>query len=143
LSELLRHLAEATTGRSRIPVGLELEGECSLPPDVQVGLYRITQEALNNVAKHARAGQAQVRLCCQVGRAALRISDNGRGFTPETVSPDHLGLSIMAERAEAIGASFELRSAPGQGTEIEVVWPGKREIEGKTKRRNDDRIKTH
>jgi signal transduction histidine kinase len=86
-------------------------------------LYRITQEALNNVAKHAKASQAVVDLCCQPEQVELHIKDDGRGFEPEGVSPEHLGLGIMRERAETIGAAFKLQSRPGQGTHIEVVWP--------------------
>jgi signal transduction histidine kinase len=122
LDELLRHLTEAITGRARTPVTLSIEGDCRLPPEVQVGLYRITQEALNNVAKHAKASRATVSLWCQSQRVEMRIKDDGRGFEPGQVSPEHLGLSIMRERAETIGATFKLESRPGQGTEIEVVW---------------------
>ncbi len=122
LDELLRHLTEAITGRARTPVALTIEGDCRLPPEVQVGLYRITQEALNNVAKHAKAGQAVVSLRCQPRQVELQIKDDGRGFEPEQVSPEHLGLGIMRERAETIGAAFGLQSWPGQGTQIEVVW---------------------
>jgi signal transduction histidine kinase len=122
LDELLRHLTEAITGRARTPVTLTVEGDCTLPPEVQVGLYRITQEALNNVVKHAKASQAVVSLCCQPQQVELHIKDDGRGFEPEQVSPEHLGLGIMRERAETIGANFKLQSRPGQGTHIEVLW---------------------
>jgi signal transduction histidine kinase len=122
LSELLRHLTQAITGRSRTPIALEIEGECTLPPEIQVSLYRITQEALNNVGKHARAESALVQLHCRPDGLRLLIRDNGRGFDPAQVSPEHLGLDIMRERAEAIGACLELQSAPGQGTQIELNW---------------------
>ena len=54
----------------------------------------------------------------------LRVSDDGRGFDPNDVPPDRLGLGIMRERAEAIGATFEVESTPGEGTRVSVVWPG-------------------
>jgi len=122
LGDLLRQLAEAITGRARVPVAVEVEGECLLRPDVQVALYRIAQEALNNVAKHAGASQATVSLRCLPDRVILRIADNGCGFDPEIVSPEHLGLSIMRERAEATGAVLTMRSEIGQGTEVVVEW---------------------
>jgi signal transduction histidine kinase len=116
-------LTEAITGRARTPVTLTVEGDCTLPPEVQVGLYRITQEALNNVAKHAKASQTVVNLRCQPQQVELHIKDDGRGFEPEQVSLEHLGLGIMRERAETIGANFKLQSRPGQGTHnIEVLW---------------------
>jgi signal transduction histidine kinase len=123
LGELLRHLTEAIIGRARTPVTLIVEGDYVLPPEVQVGLYRITQEALNNVAKHAKASQAVVSLSCQAQQVELHIKDDGRGFEPEQVRPEHLGLGIMRERAETIGAALRIQSQPGQGTHIEVVWP--------------------
>jgi signal transduction histidine kinase len=122
LGELLRHLTEATTGRTRTPVILEVEGDCLLPSEVQIVLYRITQEALNNVAKHAKATQAVVSLCCHPQHVELFIDDDGCGFELTQRSPEHLGLGIMRERAESIGAALTIRTRPGQGTRINVVW---------------------
>lgn len=121
LPTLLRQLTEAMAGRSRVAIQLSAEGACKLPPDVQVGLYRIAQEALNNVVKHAGASQAVVtlRLC---GPVRLTIADDGAGFDPAAVTADHLGLRIMRERAEAIGARLSVYSEPGEGTQISVVW---------------------
>lgn len=124
LGDLLRQLAEATSGRSRVPVSLSVHGHISLPPEVQISLYRIAQEALSNVAKHASASQASISLRCHPGRLELCVSDDGRGFDPATVSPERLGLAIMRERAEAIGARLEISSEPATGTRIEVVWAG-------------------
>ena len=126
LSTLLRQLTEAMVGRSRIAIQLSAEGERRLPPDVQVGLYRIAQEALNNVVKHAKATQAVVTLR-QGETVRLTVADNGAGFDPGTVTADHLGLKIMRERAEAIGARFSLYSEPGEGTQVSVVWEVKHE----------------
>jgi signal transduction histidine kinase/PAS domain-containing protein len=131
LDDLLRQLAEAVIGRARIPVALEIQGHCSPPHDVKVAIYRIAQEALNNVAKHAEASQATVSLHCsppgpdeelQVEWARLRVSDDGRGFELNRVSPDHLGIGIMRERAEAIGATLTIESRPGHGTQVVVTW---------------------
>jgi signal transduction histidine kinase/ligand-binding sensor domain-containing protein len=123
LGDLLRQLAEAVTGRARVPVAVEVRGECShMMPDVKVALYRIAQEALNNVARHAGASQARVSLCCGPGRVELRISDDGRGFDVDSIPPDHLGVGIMHERAEAIGAALTIGSEVERGTEVVVVY---------------------
>jgi two-component system nitrate/nitrite sensor histidine kinase NarX len=122
LADLLRQLAESITGRARVPVSLEVEGECKLEPEVKVALYRIAQEALNNVAKHAGASEATVRLVCQLGEVALSIRDDGLGFAPQQVGANSLGLGIMRERAEAIGADLLVQSEVGEGTQVSVVW---------------------
>jgi len=89
---------------------------------VKVALYRIAQEALNNVAKHSGASQATVRLHCQAERVGLCISDDGRGFDPGETSPDSLGLGIMRERVGAIGATLRIESQIGGGTRVTVGW---------------------
>jgi len=140
LEELLRQLAEAMMGRAGIPVHVELRGAactgtCALPPQVRVGLYRIAQESLSNVAKHSGAREAWVSLTCSEDepgaiRIQLRVRDNGRGFDQDIVSPEHLGLRIMQERAAAIGARISVTSSVGQGTEIVVAWSSLRGGEG-------------
>lgn len=122
LGDLLRQLTEATTGRARIPIDLQVEGACDLLPDVQVSLYRTAQEALNNVAKHAQANRVAVTLTCQSDRVELSINDDGRGFKLENVTPGSLGLTIMHERAEAIGADLRIESKIGKGTQVKLVW---------------------
>jgi len=123
LGELLRHLTEATTSRTRVPVALTVDGDSSLDPNLQIVLYRIAQESLNNIAKHARASQASVSLNCQPGRVLLCISDDGCGFDPDDVLPDRVGMGTMRERAENIGATLEIDSQPGHGTQVIVNWP--------------------
>ncbi|MCG3210349.1 MAG: hypothetical protein FOGNACKC_03980 [Anaerolineae bacterium] len=122
LDVLLQHLTAAMSGRTRAPINLHTDGECSLPPPAQLALYRIAQEALNNVAKHARAEQVTVSLRCSAGGVELEISDDGLGFDPAAIPPDHLGVRIMGERAQKIGASLQLNSRPGFGTQIHVSW---------------------
>jgi signal transduction histidine kinase/streptogramin lyase len=122
LGDLLHQLTEAFAGKTRVPVTLEVEGECTLPPDAQVTFYRIAQEALNNVAKHAEASHVNVSLYCQLGRVRLSISDNGRGFDVDSIPPDHFGVGIMHERAEAVGATLTVESEIGYGTEVVAVW---------------------
>jgi signal transduction histidine kinase len=130
LCDLLRQLAEATISRARVQVNLTVEGQCHLPPDVQIALYRIAQEALNNVANHAGASRADVRLCCRPEQIELRIDDDGQGFDPTSVTREHLGLGIMRERAEAIEATLRIESRPGRGTQIMVAWPDRRAVPG-------------
>ncbi|RPJ24874.1 MAG: GGDEF domain-containing protein [Chloroflexi bacterium] len=121
LPDLLRQLCESLIGRARLPIKLCVEGTRKLPPDLQICLYRITQEALNNVVKHAKATQALVTLQLNE-KVTLSIADNGSGFDPARVPPDHLGLKIMCERAEALGADISIYSEPGEGTQICVSW---------------------
>jgi PAS domain S-box-containing protein len=123
LGELLRLLAEAISGRARVPITVTVDGQCVLPPDVQVSMYRIAQESLNNVARHANASQVAVWLCCRADAIELRISDDGRGFDPSNIAPEHLGLSIMRERAETLGAALRIISQPGAGAQVAIIWP--------------------
>jgi signal transduction histidine kinase len=126
LSDLLHQLSEAAMGRIGIPVRVAVSGDCTLPPNVHVALYRIAQEALNNVIKHAWASQADVRLECNTAPTGygvmLQIRDDGKGFDPAEARPDHLGLGIMHERAEAINARLHIESAAGRGTQITLFW---------------------
>jgi two-component system nitrate/nitrite sensor histidine kinase NarX len=122
LSELLSQLTDALSTRTELPILLTVVGDCQLPSHVQIACYRITQEALNNIIKHARANRAWVNLKCDQDQVTLRISDDGRGFDPESRQFHQLGLQIMGERAEAIGADLTIKSQPGQVTEVSVVW---------------------
>jgi signal transduction histidine kinase len=110
---------------------VQVEGQAELPPDVQIAFYRITQEALNNIVKHARAHQVHVRLgYTSAGtdssparlKVLLAIRDDGRGFDPAQVPHNRLGLGIMQERAQAVGASLAIESQPGRGTAITILW---------------------
>jgi signal transduction histidine kinase len=122
LAELLRQLTQAFIGRTRIPVTLTANGNALLPPKVQMMLYRITQEALNNTARHANASHAEVTLQCQADMAIIQIRDDGRGFQIDNVPADHLGLGIIHERAASIGAKLKIESEIGHGTSIEITW---------------------
>ncbi len=122
LGVLLRQLADAMMGRTRMPVVANVVGECTLPGEVRIALYRIAQEALNNISKHARASEAELHLYCEPGQAWLQVSDDGRGFDPQLAQGHQLGLEIMQERAQAIGATLNIDSQPGHGTQISVEW---------------------
>jgi two-component system nitrate/nitrite sensor histidine kinase NarX len=122
LSELLKQLSEAFTGRSRIPVQVEIEDDLSIPTEIKIGLYRITQEALNNVFKHARAEHVILSLQSRPDGLELSISDDGSGFDQSQVSSRQLGLKIMHERSQEINAHLEIDSKLGGGTEVIVHW---------------------
>jgi PAS domain S-box-containing protein len=122
LNELLRQLSESVIGRARVPVALEVDGTGEVPPNVKIALYRIAQEALNNIAKHSGASRAQVSLHCQTHQINLRISDNGHGFDVSQAGPGSFGVSNMRERAGQIGATLKIESKINQGTEITVDW---------------------
>ena len=120
--DLLKQLCEALIGRTRLPINLHIEGEGKLQPEVQVALYRIAQESLNNAAKYARASHVDVNLQFSSTGATLEICDDGAGFDINKLKPSSLGLRIMRERAEAIGAGLKINSTIGQGTQISVSW---------------------
>jgi signal transduction histidine kinase len=122
LSDLIKQLCEAFIGRSRLPIKINIEGDCTLPPEVQVAVYRIAQESLNNVFKYARAAQVNVNLFITADMVHYETCDNGIGFDMSMSKPTSLGMRIMRERAEAIGADFQITSAPGSGTCVSVTW---------------------
>jgi PAS domain S-box-containing protein len=107
-----------------VSVQAEAEGGERLSPEVEIALFRIAQEALNNIAKHARATRATIVL----GRAAsdycMWISDNGIGSGHAEPRRPGLGMVTMRERAQAVGGSFEISSTPGDGTRLTVRVPG-------------------
>lgn len=121
LGDLLRLLGNAFTGRTNIPVAVTVTGEGTLPAEAQVVLYRICQEALNNIAKHAKASQVEIDVRHEPDSLELYIRDDGRGFdTAEQMPPSHYGLSMMRERAETVGALLTVTSQVGHGTEIAI-----------------------
>lgn len=123
LGELLKQLLETVTSQTKIAATLTVEGDQRLPVDTQIALYRIAQESLNNILKHAGASQIRVTLQHRPEGVFLRLSDNGRGFDLNTIRPDQLGVNIMRERAMNVGAEFNLISRPGHGTHVLVSWP--------------------
>ncbi|MCP5095090.1 MAG: GAF domain-containing sensor histidine kinase, partial [Chloroflexi bacterium] len=122
LGDLLRQLGNAFTGRTNVPVTVTVMEHAPLPADVQVMFYRLCQEGLNNIAKHAGASQVAIKLSYAAGAVKLHISDNGCGFDPGYITSGHYGLSIMHERAEAVDAMLSVISQPGDGSEIVVQW---------------------
>jgi signal transduction histidine kinase len=123
LIQALRTHAASLSGRIGLPVVVEAELPERPPIEVEETLYRIAQEALHNVVKHA--GARQVRL--EVGRVPdgvrLEVTDDGRGFDPTKVPDGHLGLTGMRSRAERLGGQLTVTSTPGSGTTVAVVVP--------------------
>jgi len=100
--------------------------ETRLAPEIELGVFRIVQEAARNTLRHAGASQLLVTVGFQTDELALSVSDDGRGFVPEGLGKQdsaHLGLLGMHERARLLGGRLEVRSAPGQGTVIEATIP--------------------
>lgn len=129
---LHQHLA-ALERREGLKAALQVEGEGQLPRDQEEGLFRIVQEALNNVVKHAHTDTAAVRLQLENGQVSLLIEDQGAGFDPSRSGParEGFGLTSMRERVEMLGGTLEVRSSPGKGTQVLVQVP-------KTKRGNSN-----
>jgi signal transduction histidine kinase len=122
LTSLLTQLTDAFVGRVRVPMHLEVHDGCQVPQDVKIVFYRVAQEALNNIAKHSGAQHVAVHLDAQPDHLHLYIQDDGLGFDLGAVPTDHLGISIMRERASAIGACLQIESQPGQGTTVDLDW---------------------
>jgi two-component system NarL family sensor kinase len=101
----------------------ETGGQRPLPVRVQVGLYRIAQEALANVVRHAAAGCATLRLVTTPAEVQLTVEDDGRGFDAAQVPQDRYGLVGLNERARLLGGRLELESSPGEGTRVCVFVP--------------------
>ena len=123
LGDLLRLLGNAFTGRTNIPATVTVTGAGILPAEVQVAIYRVSQEALNNIAKHAGASKVEMNLKHDGTDIELGIHDNGQGFDPEQpISFGHYGLSMMRERAEEVGAQLFITSQIGRGSELIIRW---------------------
>ncbi len=123
LEILIHHLADALSGKSSVATQVTARWSgVRVPADVQETFYRVAQEAMNNIAKHAGATSASFYLSDEADSITLQIEDNGRGFDPTTPRPGHFGLKIMQERADAIGARLTIDTGPGAGTRVGLVW---------------------
>jgi two-component system NarL family sensor kinase len=124
LSEALKALVERWEAETGIAARYgAVNGSRPLPPSVEAALYRICQEALTNVARHAGAEHATVRLVATPDRVRLAVEDDGQGFDAAGVPEDRHGIVGMRERAEVLGGTLEVSSGPGEGTRIEVTVP--------------------
>jgi len=127
LSEAIGNYVRGYVNAYNAHVGLETEPLPRLPAEVEIVLYRIVQEALQNAHKYARGANISVRLTQQGRELHLSIRDDGPGFDPREVvrraGRSSWGLTSMRERAELIGGRFTVASRPGHGTEVSVVLP--------------------
>jgi two-component system nitrate/nitrite sensor histidine kinase NarX len=129
LEVLLKQLSEATSGRLRRPIALKITGQATMPVTICLTFYRIAQEALNNIMKHAEANDISIELNCVEDsinkvckKATLTITDDGCGFKEGQNLPGHFGFGIMKERAQTIGALLTIQSHLKCGTKVQLVW---------------------
>lgn len=122
LADLLRQLCGIFASNSTVELTLNLESEIPPSPQISTVFYRVAQEALNNILRHAQATHVDVALQrLAQGSIELTIRDNGRGFDAAAVPPDHFGLRIMHERAESIGATLFITTLVGYGTTVRLL----------------------
>jgi signal transduction histidine kinase len=125
LSDLTAQLASR-----EIDVELDVDGIPQLPEDVEIALFRVAQEAVRNIVKHAEATRVRVQIIAAAEHATLVVADDGRGFTlvdparPSASTPDgHLGLALLEDSVAEVGGTLAVRSAPGQGTTLTARIP--------------------
>jgi len=126
LALLIVHLSDGLAARQDIPSSVEATMDGDLPPEVHLVLYRIAQEAMNNISKHANASNLTVELVGNESHVSLSVADDGYGFDLSDVPSGSMGLDIMRERADEIGAQLIVSSEQDVGTTIKVTWPGPR-----------------
>ena len=124
----LEALAKEIGSEAGLVIRINCVGGHPLSARVEAGLYRMAEEALNNVAAHADATKALVELTSTPDCVALIVEDDGCGFDPEDTSEARYGLVGMRERAHLLGGSFSIESAPRQGTRLEIRIPLERRI---------------
>ncbi len=130
LLEAVRWYADTVRARTSLRVEVTAQGlDGRLPPHLEVVVFRVVQEALTNVVRHAEASRASIRLEATPDALRVTVADDGRGFEPEAArgrrgQEGGVGLAGMEERARLAGGTLELDSAPGRGTSVSLVIPG-------------------
>jgi two-component system NarL family sensor kinase len=128
LAEALTDLVEQQGDSSGPEINLVVKGASRpLPLQVEEGLLRIAQEALNNAVRHAEASNIEMRLTISSSGARLEIEDDGQGFDSGEIPADRFGLTGMNERAKLMGGTFEIQTTPGTGTRLEALVPAREE----------------
>lgn len=122
LSDLLQQLTKTLTMRANMTLTLDLQETQPLPPNVHLTFYRIAQEALNNIVKHADANAVIMKLNTNKQFAELVIQDDGDGFLFDETHSHGFGLHNMQERAKSIHADLTITSAPQSGTTLTLLW---------------------
>jgi two-component system NarL family sensor kinase len=124
LPEALKTLVDRWEAETGVATRFKaVNGSHPLPPRVEVALYRVCQEALTNVARHAHASRVTVRLVATPDQVRLVVRDDGRGFDASRVRDSRHGIIGMRERAGTIGGSIEVESGPDEGTRVEISVP--------------------
>lgn len=128
LSELLSQLANAFIGRTNLPIIVNVSGQSPLqvvgvlPGEVQVAFYYLCQEALTNIAKHAKAREIVIDLLYSQTAVEIGVYDDGRGFDPANIPSGHYGLGMMRQRADAVAIDLAITSQLGVGSDIRMRW---------------------
>jgi len=123
LEDLMYQLVAAFESHIALNVNVGVSHIDSISIDAKLALYRIAQEALNNVARHANAKEVSLELAVRSRCIELTVTDDGCGYQADEVSSDHMGLVIMAERAEKVGGTLELETSPGAGSTVRIRVP--------------------
>jgi NarL family two-component system sensor histidine kinase LiaS len=123
LAGALRSYLKTWYEHTRIPITLQVTGERRLPLALEQAVFRVSQEALSNVARHSHASAAALKLEYQLEYVRLEISDNGVGFDPRQVTGQGFGLESMRDRLAALGGQLEIHSEKDQGARVAAVVP--------------------
>lgn len=126
LVEAVRRYAAIVAAREGLRINVPAADRLAIAATTEEDCYRLIQEALHNVVKHAGATSVNIEIGCaswDEGTLLVEVTDDGAGFDPATVSPGHLGLVTMRERAESLGGQLEVVTAPGRGTTVRVLVP--------------------
>ena len=121
-------------GGPKVAFEIDLPAAARLPAKLETAVFRITQEALTNVVKHAEANSVLIIVACRERSVVLAIEDDGRGFSLPPTPGNGFGLVGMRERVASVNGALDIESKPGVGTrltvEIPLVWPDAAQLRG-------------